>query len=187
MSVRPQFRQALNLIATAIQRIEARGLTGTVLVGGAAVEFFTGGAITSGDFDLVSPWKEELFAELRKLGFIQPNEPGWLLNSLYHPTLGLSVQVVSGQLMDGHADKSRIRDISLGEFGNARFLPVEDLIADRMSQALAAKPAREDMRNQAVRLYQLVEGLDEAYLDRRIREETGNDATLATLREWAGK
>src|SRR5258708_12571252 len=177
MSVRPQFRQALNLIATAIQRIEARGLTGTVLVGGAAVEFFTGGAITSGDFDLVSPWKEELFAELRKLGFIQPNEPGWLLNSPYHPTLGLSVQVVSGQLMDGHADKSRIRDISLGEFGNARFLPVEDLIADRMSQAFAAKPAREDMPNQAFRLHQLADRLDQPHLDNRIPPQTSTNPT----------
>ena len=185
MAVRPEFRKALELLAKAIGRIEARGMKGTVLVGGAAVELFTGGAITSGDFDLVSPWKDELFAELGKLGFVQPNRPGWLSNSLLHPDLGLSVQVVSGKLMDGLADQARIREIDLGPSGRARVIPVEDLIADRMAQGLAGRPVRKDMQNQAVRLYQLAEGLDDAYLDKRIREETGNDASLATLREWA--
>ena len=59
-----------------------------------------------------------------------------------------------------------------------RVISVEDLIADRMAQALAGKPFRNDMQNQAVRLYQLAEGIDSDYLDRRIRTETGGAASL---------
>ncbi len=40
------------------------------------------------------------------------------------------------------------------------------------------------MRNQAVRLYQLAEGLDEQYLDGRIKTETGNEASLETWVAW---
>ena len=53
-----------------------------------------------------------------------------------------------------------------------------------MAQALAGKSIRKDMQNQAVRLFQLSEGLDRDYLDGRIRTETGNDASLETLSGW---
>ncbi len=91
--------------------------------------------------------------------------------------------------MDGNADSARIRlvDVSAGpeEHGlTLRVIPVEDLIADRMAQALAGKPFREDMQNQAVRLYELAEGIESDYLERRIRTETGGEASLETLAEW---
>ena len=60
----------------------------------------------------------------------------------------------------------------------------EDLIADRMAQALAGPRLDKNMQNQAIRLYQLVEDVDEAYLDGRIRTETGNQASVETLRAW---
>lgn len=74
------------------------------------------------------------------------------------------------------------RDIASGAV--ARDVSCEDLIADRMAQALAGRQIREDMRNQAVRLYQLAGNLDDAYLDRRIRTETGDVASVETLRGW---
>lgn len=43
---------------------------------------------------------------------------------------------------------------------------------------------REDMKNQAIRLYQFAETPDRAYLDSRIRTETGNAASLETLAGW---
>ncbi len=80
----------------------------------AAVELFTGGQITSGDFDFVSPWKTQFFTELEALGLDRPRS-GWLTKSLLHPKLGFGVEVVSGALMDGFADKNRIRVIEVGE------------------------------------------------------------------------
>ena len=86
--------------------------------------------------------------------------------------------------MDGLADKNRVRVIAVGETDELSVIPVEDLIADRMAQALAGRNVREDMKNQALRLYQLAGPLDEDYLGRRIGVETGNEASLATLLGW---
>jgi hypothetical protein len=189
MGFRPEFVEALTLLATAIEQLTASGHGPPVLVGGAAVELYTGGQITSGDFDFVSSRQAEFFAQLEKLGFERPDRAGWLTRSLWHPRLRFGVQVVSGSLMDGNADSARIRlvDVSAGpeEHGlTLRVIPVEDLIADRMAQALAGKPFRKDMQNQAVRLYELAEGIDSDYLERRIRTETGGEASLETLAEW---
>jgi hypothetical protein len=190
MPFRPEFIEALELLATAIDRLEARGLRPPILVGGAAVELYTGGQVTSGDFDFVSPVQAEFFSELEKVGFERPKRAGWLTRSLWHPRLEFGVQVVSGALMDGNADAARIRllEVSAGQReGNLilNVIPVEDLIADRMAQALAGRDIREDMRNQAISLYQLADSIDSDYLDRRIRNETGREASLQTLKEWA--
>ncbi|MFO1083196.1 MAG: hypothetical protein U1E21_01415 [Reyranellaceae bacterium] len=109
MALRPQFTQALILLARAIERMEAKGLSAPVLVGGAAVELYTGGAIASGDFDFVSHWQREFFAELRVLGFDRPARPGWLHWAVAHPDFDFGVQVVSGRLMDGNTIPSGYR------------------------------------------------------------------------------
>jgi hypothetical protein len=183
MAYRPEFLEALTLLATAIGRLSARGYEAPVLVGGAAVELFTGGQITSGDFDFVSPWKSEFFSELEALGFERP-ESGWLAKSLLHPKLGFGVEVVSGALMDSLADKKRIRVIEIGEANELSVIPIEDLIADRMAQALAGRNIRGDMKNQAIRLYQLAGPMDQDYLNQRIATETGNAASFVTLLHW---
>jgi hypothetical protein len=183
MTFRPEFREALALVATAVERLTAKGHAPPVLVGGGAVELYTGGQITSGDFDFVSGQQMPFFEELEALGFMRPSTVGWLNRSLWHPELLVAVQVVSQPLMDGRADRGRIRVIEI-DGAKLSVIPIEDLIADRMAQALASGPIRKDMQNQAVRLYQFAEGLDTPYLDRRIRTETGNEASLETLSGW---
>jgi hypothetical protein len=51
---RPEIVEALNLLAAAFNDVVAAGYARPVLVGGAAVEFYTGGAVVSGDFDVVT-------------------------------------------------------------------------------------------------------------------------------------
>jgi hypothetical protein len=53
-----------------------------------------------------------------------------------------------------------------------------------MAQACAGKPIREDMKSQALSLYRLAGALDGDYLNRRIAEETSNEASLETLSQW---
>jgi hypothetical protein len=64
MPFRNEFRQAIELLAEAIGKIEASGEPLPVLVGGGAVELYTGGAVASGDFDLVTPREQPLVAAL---------------------------------------------------------------------------------------------------------------------------
>ena len=60
--------------------------------------------------------------------------------------------------------------------------PLEDMIADRMGQYASTPNRAPDMLGQAVKLLQLAEKLDDAYLDRRIRQETLDEFGLAYLK-----
>lgn len=185
VTYRPAFREALSLLAVAFERLAERGIKPPVLVGGAAVELLTGGALISGDFDLVTPAQTELFEELRTIGFIHPGG-NFLARSLLHPASGIGVQCVSGLLMDGATDLSRIQVVQVDGGQSISVIPREDLIADRMGQALSRPLGGilEDMKDQAAKLYLLADDLDSAYLDKRIQEETSGAANLTTLKAW---
>ncbi len=177
------------MLVAAFARLEKRGIAAPVLVGGAAVELYTGGAIATGDFDFVTPAKDEFFEELIALGFERPGFDhatgvSFLANSLLLRKSGMGLQVVSGFLMDGRAERARIVFVQL-DAGRIPVIPVEDLIADRMAEAPVSKgePSK-DMQDQCVNLALLAEGLDLTYLDKRIGEESAGDASLATLKAW---
>ncbi|QQS12066.1 MAG: hypothetical protein IPK81_21520 [Rhodospirillales bacterium] len=189
MTYADRFRAALDLVARAAEALERRGLKPPVVVGGAAAEIYSGGEIASSDFDLVTAHQLELLGELRQLGFTW--QVGNVDRMVVHPTLGYVVEVVSPWLMDGRADSARVRRFEIGRGLAVDVIGVEDLIADRMGQAFSRPfggPPITDRRNQALRLFQIASGiapgLDAAYLDRRIREETVNSASLETLQRW---
>ncbi|HWB50605.1 MAG TPA: hypothetical protein VG651_15960 [Stellaceae bacterium] len=130
---RPEFIAALSLLAEAFDEVVAAGYERPIIVGGAAVEFYTGGAVASGDFDVLTAAQIELEAALQRKGFRRPSEPGVLTRGLYHPQFGIGFEVVSGHLFDGAADRARTRVVSVPT-GAVRFPAVEDMIADRMGQ-----------------------------------------------------
>jgi hypothetical protein len=183
MPYRAEFREALTLLAKACDAFVDRGFERPILVGGAAVELYTGGAVVSGDFDLVEASAMDFERILTEFGFEKASGPGALALGLIHPRLGFGVQVVSGRLMDGKANRDKIRMFELDGGGSISVIPVEDLIADRMGQAYSDTPPRKDMLDQAAKLFSLATGLDEPYLNRRIGEETTGSASLASLKE----
>lgn len=171
---RPQFEAALRLFARVSQAMVARRLPRPVLVGGAAAEYYSGSAISTGDFDLCSPTQTELEEEMGRHGFVKPTGPGMSTRGWIHPDLRLGFEVVARVPMDGSVDSDHIllvENISPGE--SFAIISVEDLIADRMGQ-YASGTAR-DRIDQARLLLRLHPGVDRAYLDRRIRQESGDD------------
>ncbi len=177
---RPEFTEALALLARAFDMVVAGGHARPVLVGGASVEFYTGGAITSGDFDVVTGAQAALEAALVDVGFRREDRAGHLLRGLYHPTLAMGVEIVSGRLFDGRTDRSRLLLVDVG--GHELALPpIEDMIADRMGQHAAYERGVPEMLQQAVALFLLAERIDRTYLDKRIREETADRFGLADL------
>lgn len=72
---RPEFLAALRMLARASEGLAQRGFSRPVLVGGGAVEFYTGSAIMTGDIDVTTPVQPELEEELQKLGFVRPSGP----------------------------------------------------------------------------------------------------------------
>jgi len=177
---RPEFLAALRLLGQASAGMVARGLARPVLVGGGAVEFYSGSALMTGDIDLTTPSQPELEEELRALGFVRPSGAGRSLRGWIHPDLGLGFEVVADVPMDGSPDVARVRLVDpLDDAPAIRILSVEDLIADRMGQYASGTAA--EMRDQARALLGLHPGLDRDYLDRRIRTETVGEHGLEDI------
>jgi len=176
---RPEFEAGLAALARVAERMKAQGCLPPVLVGGGAVEIYSNSAIITGDFD-VSTARQDLFEEaLREEGFVRPSGPGKATRGWIHPELKLGFEVVSDQLLDGNAERDRVRRISIGDAGDITVISVEDMIADRMGQ-YASGTARE-MLDQAKALFRLYPDADRDYMERRIREETAGDYGIDTL------
>lgn len=178
---RPEFEAALRLFARASEAMKARGFAAPVLVGGAAVELYSASAIATGDFDIVTARQEEFEEELRGLGFIRPAGPGTATRGWIHPDLRLGFEIVSASLLDGMADRDRVRLFSLDPDGIAAVLSLEDMIADRVGQY--ASGTAPEMLEQARILFRLFPDADLAYLERRIRYESGGDHGLEILQD----
>ena len=173
---RPEFEAALRLFAQVSEAMHRRGFLRPVLVGGAAVELYTGSAITTGDFDLATGRQDAFEEELQRVGFVRPSGPGAMTRGWVHPDLRLGFEVVSATLLDGMAERERVRRVTLEPEGTIEVLSVEDMIADRVGQ-YASGTAR-DRLDQARALFALFPDVDRAYLERRIRYESAGDHGL---------
>jgi hypothetical protein len=176
---RPEFEAALRLFARVSEAMAARGLRRPVLVGGAAAEFYTQSAISTGDFDLCTFRQEELGEEMAKLGFVSPSGPGQMLKGWVHPDLKLGFEVVAETPLDGAFDPATLVLVENTGDGSFVVISVEDLIADRIGQY--ASGSAPDRLQQAKTLFSLQTSIDRDYLDRRIKEETGDDYGIEAL------
>jgi len=177
---RPEFIEALKLLAQVSEAMDRRGLPRPVLVGGAAVEYYSGSALMTGDIDVTSPVQPELEEELQKLGFVRPSGIGRALRGWIHPDLRFGFEVVANVPMDGSVDQAHVTLIEdLTPEADFAIISVEDLIADRMGQ-YASGSARE-MLQQARELLHLHPEADLDYLSLRIRQETFGDYDLTDL------
>lgn len=180
MSVwRPEFEAALRLLARISAAMDDAGVQPPVLVGGAAVELYTAGAISTGDFDLSTGRQDVFDRVVQELGFVRPSGAGMSTRGWVHPGLKLGFEVVSGTLLDGNADRDRVKIVAVGDDASIAVISVEDMIADRMGQYASGTAAT--MLGQAQALFRLSEDLDLAYLEERIRTETLGDHGVQDL------
>lgn len=114
-----------------------------------------------------------------RVGFIRPSGPGAFTRGLVHSDLKIGFEVVSSTLLDGMADRERVRLITLEPDGAIEVMSVEDMIADRIGQ-YASGTAR-DRLDQARALFALFPDVDSDYLERRIRYESAGDHGLDIL------
>lgn len=177
---RPQFEAALRLFARVSEAMKARGFDAPILVGGAAVEIYSLSAISTGDFDISTGRQTEFEEELLRQGFVRPSGPGVATRGWIHPDLQLGFEVVSGSLLDGMADRERVRLLDLVGDGTASIISLEDMIADRMGQ-YASGTARE-MLQQAKTMFTLYPDADLDYMEQRIRYETAGEYGVETLK-----
>ena len=176
---RPEFEAALRAFARASEAMKRKGFVAPILVGGAAAELYSASAITTGDFDIVTGRQDAFEDALREQGFTRPVGPGHTPLGWIHPELLLGFEVVSDTLLDGLADRERVRLVEFDPEGTIAVISLEDMIADRMGQY--ASGTAPEMLSQARTLFALHPDADLAYLERRIREETSGDHGIASL------
>jgi hypothetical protein len=178
MSALPDaYLAALVLLGRASERYRRTTNRRVVIVGGAAVSFYTQGAILSGDFDIVADmdFEREMLAE----GFIKEARAGMLLVGYYHPDVPqLGFQIVSGRLFDGFSDEDKLLLVPMASGSEVLFASVEDLIADRLGQYEASDRKAGDMLYQAELLFSLAGEYDRAYLLRRIGQDGGDPSMI---------
>jgi hypothetical protein len=107
------------------------------------------------------------------------------MRGLYHPTLDLGVEFVSGRLFDGNADQERLRIVTIDPTSHVLVIPVEDVIADRLGQYTSNPTAGRALLWQAALAWSLATEIDRPYLDKRIRTETLGTFDLARFEELA--
>lgn len=176
---RPEFEAALRAFARVSEAMKRRGFEAPVLVGGAAVEIYSASAIATGDLDIATPWQEEFEEELRRVGFVRPSGPGKAIRGWIHTELRLGFEVVTDSLLDGMAERDRVRLFALRPDGAVAVISLEDMIADRVGQY--ASGTAPDMLEQARALFALYPDADLTYLERRIRHESSGDHGLDIL------
>ncbi len=179
---RPEFEAALRLLARISAAMHRLGLQRPVLVGGAAAEFWSSSAISTGDFDLCTPRQDALEEEMVRAGFVRPSGAGQMLKGWIHPELKLGFEVVAEVPMDGNVTRDMLVLVeNFTDEGDFVLISVEDLIANRMGQWASGTAA--DLLDQARKLFVLHPSIDRVYLDRRIREETMGDHGIEALED----
>jgi len=177
---RPEFEAALRLFARVSEAMKALGFQAPVLVGGAAVEIYSLSAIATGDFDISTGAQDAFEAELQRNGFIRPSGPGVATRGWIHSELALGFEVVSSTLLDGMADRERVRMIDAGEGQSVSVISLEDIIADRMGQY--ASGSAPTLFAQAKELFDLYPTADIGYMEIRIRYETAGEYGIDALK-----
>jgi hypothetical protein len=183
MALAGEFIKALTRLGRVCELYRQRSGFDAILVGGAAVSFYTDGLILSGDFDLVASNDEAFDGAMAAEGFVKEHRRGHLLVGWYHPELPeYGFQLVSGPLFDGRADRRRVRIFRLGTESSVALPSIEDMIADRLAQATATSRTDRTMLRQAILLRKLAPDIDRDYLLRRVQEE-GGDVSMIDMGE----
>jgi len=132
----------------------------------------------SADFDVVAGDDIAFGKAMAAAGFVDDEKAMHGQGGWYHPAHPqFAVEQVSGGYFDGRADKARCLKLTVRDDAAIVLPAIEDMIADRLGQHEVAGGDM-SMLEQARALYALAEGLDLAYLYRRIVEESGNPAHL---------
>ena len=150
----------LRTAAAISERLQPLGIV-PVVVGGAAVEFYTRGSYTTVDVDMVVEGLNEIDAVLRGFGFVR------LAGSSYiHPSVEVVVDLPAEPLA---GDTSRIVELDV-EGRKVHIIGLEDIIADR----LRAYVYWEDLSSQEWAVQMMAarwEQVDSEYLDTLASDE----------------
>jgi len=157
-----ELKKKLLLLGYLSERVSKKG--GCIfLVGGEAVETYTGGVFTTGDIDITTTEQQPTEELLAKMGF---NKEGMIWVS---PRIGMAVHIVAS-----YPRRSlRARTIEVDGY-SVKVVGVEDLIVDRLAAAKFWKSERDLEQARAI-LGSFRDSIDYGYLKGIAAEENVQD------------
>lgn len=162
------FSKKIKIIAVLTSAIKENLNITPVVVGGQAVEFYTGGGYATMDVDIICEASTEKIGKiLEKIGFYRDNKY-WILDS---NKLDLAVETPSGPLA-GAVDK--LMELEIGKH-TTYFIGIEDIIIDRLNAYVHwnEKWQEEWILGMMVSNY---DDIDWEYLNKRASQESVNDS-----------
>jgi hypothetical protein len=157
-----ELKRKLILVGYLAEALSRKG-EALFLVGGQAVETYTGGQFTTGDIDITTTDRALTEAFLGRLGFTREGMI-WL-----NAKLGFAVHIVGSY----PSRSQKARSVEVGPY-KIRVTGVEDLIVDRLVAAKHWKSVRD--AEQATALFRsFEESIDLEYLKKRAMEERVGD------------
>jgi hypothetical protein len=157
-----ELKKKMLLLGYVTGRLERKSES-VYLVGGQAVETYTGGQFTTGDIDITTTNRKATEKILERVGFKREGMV-WLNESL-----GLAVHIVGS--VPSRSEKTR--SIHVARY-TVRVVGVEDLIIDRLAAAKFWKSQRDAEQAKAL-FTSFKKQVDMRYLKKRAREEKVND------------
>lgn len=154
------FRRKLKFLGHFFGELKELGVD-AYLVGGQAVEIYTGGQFSTGDVDITAGNREEAAKLLLRLGFKKTGMI-WLREDL-----GIAVQIVGARPSSTEKARTLVIDGS-----DVKVVGVEDLVIDRLvsSKYWRSNP-KLDLEQAAVLVNEFRDSLDLKYLRTRADEE----------------
>ena len=164
-----ELRKKMLLLGYVSERMARRNAS-VFLVGGQAVETYTGGVFTTGDIDITTTDTKETEALLEKLGFVRE---GMIWVSV---RLGMAVHLVASY------PRRSVRHRTFEVDGYlVKVVGVEDLVIDRLCAAKFWNSERDAEQAKAL-LDVFRDSIDEGYLEETARAENVHDLLMQTKR-----
>ena len=164
-----ELRKKMLLLGYVSERMARRNAS-VFLVGGQAVETYTGGVFTTGDIDITTTDTKETEALLEKLGFVRE---GMIWVSM---RLGMAVHLVASY------PRRSVRHRTFEVDGYlVKVVGVEDLVIDRLCAAKFWNSERDAEQAKAL-LNVFRDSIDEGYLEETARAENVHDLLMQTKR-----
>jgi len=169
------FRRRLLFIGFFTTKLKEHGVN-AILVGGEAIDIYTGGTFASADIDLLVENKAITEKLLNKFEFAKQGNTLWLNNEL-----GFVVHLIQ---MDYSGDPDKLRKFRVKNH-ELRIAAPEDLIKDRLCSVKFWKsnPQR-DMEESVALLKIFSDSIDNSYLDKLAKENDIEDL-LSDARKYA--
>ena len=162
------FSKKIKIIAVLSSAIKENLNLTPVIVGGQAVEFYTGGGYATMDVDIICEVSTEKIGEiLENLGFFKDNKY-WILDS---NKIDLAIETPSGPLARA---SDKLLELEIGQH-TAYFIGIEDIIIDRLNAYVHWKEKWQEewILGMMVSNY---EDIDWEYLNDRASQERVDDS-----------